>query len=439
MDAANPLCRCLLLAVGLAAVMGCQTDRADLIAPIPRGQMPQPVDPLAPVAPLAPPSNPVAGSPVPYTPIGPAAPAKPDGVSVVPELGSGPVAGSPVPTDLKGPLVQKTGFTAPKGITTAADALRVSVPRIKVVAIVGANNVITDQEVAEGVYQQYHQLATLDGHARSARQKEMYTIVLRKTIERELILDEMYAKLKKANKLNIVEEIKEFATQAADRQLRAFRTAEGAKSEDEFAAILRTQGLTVQVIRRQMERQLMAEQYVSSALKEKGRRAGLAEIRDYYDKHPTEFQAPDRVKWQHLFIATKNYATPRAAYDRAAALWQQAANGADFGAIAVQFDEGFAKQQKGFGTGEKRKEIQPADLEDTVWAIKAGQSSGVIQTPTGYHVVKVVERDYAGVQPFDAAVQNKIREKLSRASMETEYKKLVEELWRKGVVQVFEQ
>ncbi len=434
MDAANPLCRCLLLAVGLAAVIGCQSDKANQIA---RGQMPQPIDPLAPLAPVAPPTNPA----VPYTPIaplGPVAPLKPDGRAVVPTLGSGPVAGSSVLPDAKGPVV-KTGFTASKGIGTASDSLRASVPRIKVVAIIGANNVITDQEVVEAVYQQYHQLAALAGHARTAKQKEMYTIVLRKTIERELILDEMYAKLKKANKINVIDEIKEFATQSADRQLRAYRTDYGAKSDEEFAAMLRSQGLTVQVIRRQMERQMMAEQYVSSALKEKGRRAGLGEVRDYYDKHPDEFQVAERVKWQHLFIATKNYATPRAAYDRATALWRQAANGADFGMLAVQADEGFAKQQKGFGTGEKRKEIQPADLEETVWSLKQAQISGVVQTPTGYHVVKVVERDYAGVQPFDTAVQSKIREKLTRATLEVEYKKLVEELWRKGVVRVFEE
>lgn len=449
MDAANPLGRCLLLAVGLAAVMGCQTERASQIAPIApvasnvaRGQLPQPVDPLAPIAPIAPPP-PVAGAPIPYTPIAPLAPPKPDGLSVVPALGGGKVSGSPVPPDTKSPGVKTAGFTAPKLVSTTADLLRVSEPRIRVVATVGANNVITDQEVTEAVYQLSQdeklarELASLDGHARAAKQKELYAQVLRKTIERELILDEMYAKLKKANKMTVIDEIKDYATQSTDRQMRAFRTASKAKSDEEFAAMLRADGLTVQVVRRQMERQEMAAQYINSALKEKGRRTGLGEIRDYYDRHPDEFQTPDRVKWQHLFVATKNYATPRAAYDRAAAFWQQAANGVDFGALAVQYDEGFAKQQKGFGTGEKRKEIQPADLEETIWSLKPGQISVVIPTPTGYHVVKIVERDYAGVQPFDTTVQGKIRDKLSKANTEAEYKKLIEELWRKGVVQVF--
>ncbi|MBP3957619.1 peptidyl-prolyl cis-trans isomerase [Gemmata sp. G18] len=439
MDAANPLCRCLLLAAGLVAVIGCQSDKGSRIA---RGQFPQAADPIAPGAPIAPPAPavPVPGSPVsslPADPLGPIAPARPTDLAPVVPAVVGAVAGSPVPPGPNGPIEKASAVGGIRNIATATDLLRTSVPRIKVVAIVGANNVITDQEVIEAVYQQYRELAALEGAARTAKQKQMYAQVLRKTIERELVLDDMYAKLKKANKMNVIDEIKEFATQSTDRQMRMIRTESGAKSDEEFAAVLRAQGLTVQVLRRQFERQMMAEQYISSALREKTRRAGLGEIRDYYDRHPDQFQAADRVKWQHLFVAVKNYKTPQDAQQHATGLWQKASAGADFGELAVKFDEGLAKQQKGFGTGEKHNEIQPVDVESTVWSLKPGQVSGVIQTPTGYHIVKVAERDYAGVQPFDTAVQSKIREKLTKNIMDTEYKKLVEELWRKNSVYVF--
>lgn len=429
MDAAYPLCRCLLLAAALAAAIGCESDRATRVAPLSRSQMPQSPLPLAPVAPpnVSAPSTPIA-------------PLAPSGIMPAAPVVGSPVVGSPVtPADAKGPVV-RTGFTTAATVGSPVDVLRAAVPRVKIVAWVGENSPITDREVIEGVYQQYHlHIAGLDGHARSAKQKEVYALVLRKTIERELILDDMYAKLKKSKNPQVIEEIKMFATTATDSQLRMFRTESGAKSEEEFAAMLRTQGLTVPVLRRQMERQVMAEQYVSSALKEKGTRVGLGDVRDYYDKNPAEFQSPDRVRWQHLFVSFKNHATPQAAYNHVANLAQQAAGGADFGALATQYDEGLAKQQKGFGTGEKRGDVLPADVEPTVWALKPGQVSGVLQTPTGYHLVKVVERDHAGTLPFDAAVQGKIRDKLGKRNMEAEYKKLVEELWRKGVVRVFEE
>ena len=86
-----------------------------------------------------------------------------------------------------------------------------------------------------------------------------------------------------------------------------------------------------------------------------------------------------------------------------------------------------------------RGEIQPADIESTVWALKPGQLSAVIQTPTGYHVVKVVERDFAGVLPFDAKAQGKIREKLNDALYDADAKKMIDDLWRKGVVRVLDE
>ena len=428
MDAANPLCRWLLLAVGLVAVIGCQSDAAGMKA---RGQLPQ-----EPIAPPAPPPDPGA----PISPIAPIAPLPPTGgppVGSVSPISSAPVAGSPVPPGAKG--VVPASFVGPKKMINAAELLKRADPQVRVVAIVGDNNVVTDREVIEAVWQQYDELAKLEGHARDTRKKELYTAALRKTIERELILDDMYAKLKKANKMAIVEEIKEYANNAVTRQIGEFRKKAGAKSDDEFDALLRLQGLTLPIIRRQLERQVMADQYVSGALKDKGRRVGLREVRNYYDRHPTEFQLPDRVKWLHVFVGIAGRPNAQAALNHAEAIRQKAAAGADFAALSKQFDEGVAGKQNGFGVGETRKEILPADIEPTVWALQPGQMSGVVQTPTGYHLIKVIERDYAGVRPFDAKIQGEIRDKLTKELHAAEYKKLVEELWRKGVVRVVEE
>jgi parvulin-like peptidyl-prolyl isomerase len=77
-------------------------------------------------------------------------------------------------------------------------------------------------------------------------------------------------------------------------------------------------------------------------------------------------------------------------------------------------------------------------VEPAVWALKPGEVSSVIATPVGYHIVKVVERDYAGTKPFDAKVQAEIREKILKQSREAEYRRVVEDLWRKGAVRVIQ-
>lgn len=360
------------------------------------------------------------------------------------------VARAQMPPDPPGPLspantapptqtVQPAGY-APGGagaLAPVANLTAETTPRIKQVAIVGAGNMVTDHEVWEATRQRLGEYAQLEKTAREAKEREIYREELRRIVERELILDDMFNRLKKA-KPQVIEEIKVFAGQAADRQLREFQKMYKTKNEEEFKDILRSQGLSLPVIRRQLERQMMTEEYVRSMLKEKGRGVGVAEIRAHYDRHPDDFKTDDAVKWLDLFVSFNKFDTPRAAYDHALAVQQEAARGADFVALVKKHDHGDASFRNGEGAGTKRGEIRPADVEPVVWLLQPGQVSNLIETPAGYHIVKVTERQVAGVRPFDTKLQAEIREKLMRKMRVDEYGRLVEELWRKGVVKVME-
>lgn len=422
MEATNPLRR-LLLAVALGAA-GCSSTGAgnlpysNAVPGVFRSQAPP--DPAGPIPPVAPPP--------------PTAPTSPPPSSVTPAVAVGPVQGQPVPA----------GFsTGTAGILKPL--VSEGIPRVKIAAVVGKGNFVTDEEVWELVRQRMDEyIRDVEvGNERvrvrdDAKEKELYADALIKTIHRELILDDMYARLKKNGKLQVIDEIREFAGKMAERQLREFKKIYRARSDEELQSILTPQGLTIPVIRRQIERQIMADEYVRSMMKERGMKPGLTEIRVYYDTHPDEFKTVDRVKWLDLFVSFNKFATPRDAYDHAEKIRGQAAGGADFVELVKAHDHGVAARQNGEGIGSKRGEIRPADVEPAVWALPPGQVSGLVETPAGYHVVKVVERDNAGVRPFDQKVQTEIREKLMKKMHEQEYKRLVEDLWRKGAVQVMD-
>ena len=204
MDAANPLRRWLRTA-GLVAVLalGCQSTDPKAATPVGRGQIPGEQLP------------PVQGSPV-----QPAAP-----VAGQPVLPGGPqqAAYTPNPADLARALI-------PDGK-----------PQVKVVAVVGAGNIITDQEVWELVRQRQDKyLIIADGPQGKeivrddAKERELYRESFRAIIDRELILDDMYHRLKKANKTHVADEIRDFAARAADRQIREHKKAMGVKTDDEF-------------------------------------------------------------------------------------------------------------------------------------------------------------------------------------------------------------
>ncbi len=316
------------------------------------------------------------------------------------------------------------------------ELLQRAAPRIRIAAVIGANQVITDQEVREAVYQRLAEYRDLPGPLRAAKQNELYSAELRRIIERELLLADMQARLKKLGKLSAWEDIREFAETNTERLLQQIRRGYNAANEEEFVNILRAQGLTLQVVRRQLIRQIMAEEYARTLLKDRVRAPGFAEIRAYYETHAEEFRIEDHVRWQHIFISYQRYPTPQQARQLAEQLRQAALDGADFATLSRQHDCGLAGGNGGFGIGHTRGTIQPLDLEPTIWTLAPGQVSEVITTPTGCHLVKVVERQYAGIRPFDQQVQDQIREKLLRKAREAEYHKLIAELWRTIGVQV---
>ncbi len=311
------------------------------------------------------------------------------------------------------------------------------VPRVKVVAIVGANNVVTDQEVWESVRQQNEEPSRRKGNATKPTEKERYAAALRKTIERELILDEMYEKLKKANKASVIEELKDVATRSAEKRIQAMKDRTGAKTDDDWNEWLRARGLTLPVLRRQFERQFMAEQYAHTMIGEVCRHIGATEAREYYDAHPEEFRTSDRARWQHVFISNGNPPNPRAALARVEAIRRQAET-QEFSTLVKQFDEGPAGRAGVFGAGIAKGLLAP-DIEAAIWKLKPGEMSAPIPTPAGYHLVKVIERDYAGTVPFDTKTRARILDKLNGAIRDAETMKLIEGLWRKGTVRVLDE
>jgi parvulin-like peptidyl-prolyl isomerase len=70
--------------------------------------------------------------------------------------------------------------------------------------------------------------------------------------------------------------------------------------------------------------------------------------------------------------------------------------------------------------------------------MKAGQVSDLIPVTTGYHIVKVVEREVAGRRSFDEKVQGECRQKVAVKVILREKEKLIDELWRKYTPTVVE-
>jgi peptidyl-prolyl cis-trans isomerase SurA len=421
MDAVSPLCRWLSV-IGLFALVGCKS--ADTAAAVnARGQAP--VELPGPISPA------LSGQLPPTQPL--------------PQVGLPPVQGIPISISPISPASFTTTAPEPSKSADPVGKFNISresvgpnggVPQIKVVAIVGVKaSIITDQEVMEAVRQHITEYRNLEDAERTKKEKELYRSELGNIIARELILDELAGLLKKQNKS--IDDIKEIASQDTEQNLRSIQKQQGARTEQEFIEQLRAQGLTLPGLRRSMEREMMANMYIYGLLKDTGRNPGFAEIRRYYDLHPEEFQIKDRVRYLDLCVRTGNFNSLEQARGHADEVRQMALNGTDFVSLIKVEEKSPQGRVNWDGIGTTREDV-PLDLAPAVFALTPGQISDIVSTPTGFHIVKVLEREYAGARPLDDKVQNECRTKLKRIYREEDKKKMIEELWRKATVQVFE-
>ena len=59
----------------------------------------------------------------------------------------------------------------------------------------------------------------------------------------------------------------------------------------------------------------------------------------------------------------------------------------------------------------------------------------VVEMSQGFHVVRLVKREYAGPMPFDSKVQKQIRDKLRNQVFQREMDRLLKDLKEKAVIE----
>lgn len=156
-----------------------------------------------------------------------------------------------------------------------------------------------------------------------------------------------------------------------------------------------------------------------------------AEVKAYWEKNQKEYERPERVKARHIIATPSDQAVVNTSGDnavtdeqalekiKALAMQFQIAGAGDqkvapqhFADLAVKFSEdGSAPTGGDLGWFERGRMVP--EFEDAAFALRPGETSGVVKTKFGYHVIYLEARKPAGVAPLDE-VAGEIRQKLLR-------------------------
>ena len=151
-----------------------------------------------------------------------------------------------------------------------------------------------------------------------------------------------------------------------------------------------------------------------------------ADARQRYNETIAQYQQPEQVRASHILLKTEG--KDEAAVRREAeALLAQIKGGADFAALASQRSEDEASKAQGgdlnfFGRG-----AMVGEFEEAAFALEPGQTSDLVQTPYGFHIIRVTGKRPASTQPFEA-VSQQIQDQLKWERAQQEVQRLVEQL-----------
>ncbi|MBI1748921.1 MAG: peptidylprolyl isomerase [Acidobacteria bacterium] len=171
--------------------------------------------------------------------------------------------------------------------------------------------------------------------------------------------------------------------------------------------LVRMDLLTGEAIRRKLENdpevQSQLEMARSSILAAAAMRAVEKEIqvsdeaaRSFYAAHSAEFE---EVRLRQILVrsskslpdgsTTTNSMSPDEARSKAEGLRKQILSGADFAELAQKNSDDLASARNGGDLGFVRRGMNVPPFEKVAFALKPGQVSEVVETPFGFHVVKM--------------------------------------------------
>jgi peptidyl-prolyl cis-trans isomerase D len=152
-----------------------------------------------------------------------------------------------------------------------------------------------------------------------------------------------------------------------------------------------------------------------------------AEVADFYKANLKKFTTPEQRNASHILInapSSMSSAERAAAKAKAEAILAEVKKpGADFAAIAKAKSQDAASAEQGGAL-----EVGPVtgSVDDAIAKLKEGETSGLVESSFGFHIIKLTKLTPAVVRPLDDA-KVEVASELKRQKMSNKYKELAEQ------------
>jgi parvulin-like peptidyl-prolyl isomerase len=247
------------------------------------------------------------------------------------------------------------------------------------------------------------------------------------------------------DELLLLQRGKELGLRLGDEQFRQvvnnIRKEQGLQDEEKFQAALKQENMTMDDLRRQLERQMLIEQVQRQ---EVGSKLTIteAEARLYYERHPQEFTDPASITLREIFVEVPSDPKQQnsisvekddEAKKKIEALRARVTKGEDFAAVAADGSDSPSKANGGIIGPFSREDLSP-QLQQMIDKMKPGEVTMPLRTPKGYQLLKLEALKTQALQPFDS-VRDVIADKVAGERTRTEMKKFLARLRAQAIIE----
>jgi peptidyl-prolyl cis-trans isomerase SurA len=219
------------------------------------------------------------------------------------------------------------------------------------------------------------------------------------------------------------------------KRLDEVRKQNGLATMDDLEKAVESQGIAWEDYKTQLRNGLLTQEVIRQQV---GGRMdiGSDEVKKYYEDHKDQFTRPEQVELGEIFLSTEGKTPEEIAAVRTKAddLHNRVAKGENFVEIAKRYSEGTTARDGGDLGRFERGQLAP-QLEDAVFKMDRNGITDVIQTKTGFEVLKVLNHFDAGLQPLDK-VEGEITNRLYSQKMEPALRTYLAELREESYVLV---
>ena len=164
-----------------------------------------------------------------------------------------------------------------------------------------------------------------------------------------------------------------------------------------------------------------------------------ADLKEYYTRNKQSLGVPEQVRARHILFRVDPAASQdekNKARDRAQAVLKQVQAGEDFAELAAAHSDDEGSRAKGGDLGYFSPGQMVPDFEDVAFYTNPGETSDIVETKYGYHIIRVEDHIDARERSFEE-MKDVIREKLHKQLVMFKVEKFIRQATEEAGMQIY--